>query len=217
MRRPLLTLLAMALAALTIACGGPGEGGAEGGAEGARQAATEIAQAFVPRADQFGVERFKLVYDLEGQETGTRTMWVEEYGARVGMEDDLAIYNQQQHRLYYWDGERGYMKDLPDGQSSSSPLRMKSSEPTSFATAPESGLTTVGYERIGDKDVAGKTCQHWKNAQFSFEGCRWKNIELEFLNGAGTQRIIQRSTATEYVEGEGIPDRIKALAEGGRD
>jgi hypothetical protein len=95
-------------------------------------------------------------------------------------------------------------------------LRTKSSEPTSFATTPAKDLTTVGYERIGDKVIVGKTCEHWKNGQFNFEGCRWSNIELEFLNGAGTARILQRTVATELVEGEGIPDRIKALAEGGR-
>lgn len=220
MRRVFLSMSTMIFATLNItACGESDQVDDQDAnatpAQTAQQVATDIAAAFVPQADQFGVERFKIVFDIEGQETGTRTMWVEEYGTRVGVEDNLTVYNQTQHRLYFWDGSRGHMKDLPDGPSSSSPLRTKSSEPTSFATTPASDLATVGYERIGDKDIVGKTCEHWRNDQFNFEGCRWNRIELEFLNGAGTDRIIQRSVATELVEGEGIPDRIKALAQGG--
>ncbi|MFQ5677040.1 MAG: hypothetical protein ACE5G1_14185, partial [bacterium] len=92
------------------------------------------------------------------------------------------------------------------------PIRTKVSEPTSFATLPGSALEQAKYERVGEKTIVGKRCEHWKNDQFNFEGCRWKNIEFEFLNGAGTKEILQRSVASEFVEGEGIPDRITALA-----
>lgn len=202
--------------ALTLGCGGDAskdqtDDQASNAGSDVQQAVEDLAAAFVPRADQFGVEQFKVVYDLEGQETGTRTMWVEDFGARVGIEDNLTIYNQPQHKLYYWDGDQGHMKDLPDGQVSSMRLRMKSSEPTSFATTPGDQLQSVGYEQLGEKDIVGITCEHWKNDQFNYEGCRWKNIELEFLNGAGTEQIIQRSIASEYVEGEAIPERIKAI------
>lgn len=182
-------------------------------ADDAVETAERAAEAFVPEADQFGVGQFKIVYDLEGQETGTRTMWVEDYGAHVGLEDSLTVYGESQHKLYYWDGDRSHLKDLPDGQVFSTGIRTKASEPTSFATTPARTLELIGYERVGEKTILGRTCEHWKNDQLNYEGCRWNNIELEFLNGAGTERIIQRSTASEFVEGERIPDRIRALAQ----
>jgi hypothetical protein len=173
----------------------------------------QLARDLVPPVDQFGVEQFKVVYALDGQETGTRTMWVEGYGTRVGIEEDLTVFGQAKRSVYYWDGNLSHMKDLPDGEVSAIEIRTKVSEPTAFAITPASDLEVVGYARVGEKNVAGLTCEHWKNDQLNYEGCRWNSIELEFLNGAGTPTIVQRVTATEFVDGEGIPDRIRALAE----
>jgi hypothetical protein len=168
--------------------------------------------AVVPPADRFGVETFRVVFELEGQETGRRTMWVEDHGSRVGIEEELTGYGGPQRKLYYWDGARSHMQDLPDGEVYTTTIRTKVSEPTAFATTSAADLERVGYERLGEKTVAGKTCEHWKNARFNYEGCRWNGIELEFLNGAGTDKILQRTVAVEFVEGEGIPDRVKAIA-----
>ena len=207
--------VALGVILLVSGCGEGEEADAEQPAEtgNAVELAERTAEAFVPAADQFGVEQFKVVFALEGQQTGTRTMWVEDYGARVGMEDSLTVYTEQQHKLYYWDGSQSHLLDLPDGEVYSTGIRTRDSEPTSFATTPASDLELVGYERLGEKTLVGQTCEHWQNTQLNYEGCRWNNIELEFLNGAGTDRIIQRSIATEFVEGEGIPDRIRAMAE----
>ncbi|NNF57427.1 MAG: hypothetical protein HKN04_04225 [Rhodothermaceae bacterium] len=216
MRAFLQGVAAVAFVALIVSgCGedAPDAASSTEGEDTAAEMAEQVAEAFVPAADQFGVEQFKVVYALEGQETGTRTMWVEDYGARVGMEDSLTLYSERQHKLYYWDGDQSHLLDRPDGEVYSTGLRVKASEPTAFATTPASSLETVGYERLGEKTLVGHTCEHWQNTQLNYEGCRWNNIELEFLNGAGTDRILQQSVATEFVEGEGIPDRIRALAE----
>jgi len=180
-----------------------------------QDAVETIAEAFVPEAGEFGVERFKIVYELEGQETGTRTMWVEAHGERVAVEETVSMFGMQETKVQYWDGERSHMKNRPDAAVSAMRLRTKLTEPTSFATTPAVDLERVGYQRAGDKTIAGVTCEHWINENLNYDGCRADHIEFEFVNGAGTDRIIQRVTATEYVEGEGIPDRLKALAQGG--
>jgi hypothetical protein len=204
----------LTLALLTLTGCGDSENATDGdGTADAAEVASEIAAGFVPAADQFGVATFKIVYQLEGQETGTRTMWVEDHGGRVAVEDDLTVYNMPKRSLYYWDGSRSHMQDLPDGDVFRTPVRTKASEPTAFATTAASGLTTIGYTRIGDKTIAGRTCEHWKQDALNFEGCRWNSIELEFLNGAGTDRVIQRTLAVELVEGERIPERFTALVD----
>lgn len=213
-------IIMAALGVALAACGGEkaetGNGGGTGAAANASEgagmvAAREAAEAFVPEADQFGVKRFKIVYELEGQTDGMRTMWVEDYGARVGLEFDARTYGEADVSQMYWNGEKMFLRRKPDDPVFPT-IRVKDSEPTSFAVTDAADLTRVGYERLGEKTIAGKTCEHWKNETLNFEGCRWNNIELEFLNGAGTDRIIQRVTAVEYVEGEGVPDRLKALA-----
>lgn len=184
----------------------------DAGQEQATRAARETAERFVPKADQFGVKRFKIVYDLEGQTDGRRTMWVENYGERVGLEYDAATYGEADKSQMYWNGERMFLKRKAEDAPMRT-IRVKDSEPTSFAVTKAADLERVGYERLGEKTVAGVTCEHWKNETLNYEGCRWNNIELEFLNGAGTDRIIQRVTAVAFVEGEGMPDRLKALAQ----
>jgi hypothetical protein len=205
---PTLVLLA-AGAVLSLGACADGEPVPEG--DTTADAIDRTISEFVPAADQYGLERFKVVYALEGQETGTRTMWVEDHGGRVAIEEDLTIYGEARHQLSLWDGERMHLKSLPDGEVYSTRIRTKVSEPTSFATTAAQDLERVGYRRLGEKTIAGRACQHWKQDQLNFEGCRWERIELEFLNGAGTGRIIQRTTATEVVEGEGIPARFTAL------
>ena len=170
----------------------------------------EFVEAFVPEADQFGVKQFKIVYRLKGQENGTRTMWVEDYGRRVALEDKIKVFNMDQNKLVYWDGEKSHLKNLPDGETFTTGIRTKTTEPSSFATTSASDLELVGYKRIGDKNILGETCEHWINETLTYEGCRWNRIDLEFKVGVGTAKIVQSSVATEYVEGEGIPDRIKS-------
>lgn len=173
---------------------------------------TRTTNATTPNAGMFGVESFRIVYELEGQTTGTRIMYIEAFGERVGIEETSTTYGESQQRKYYWDGDQGHLQRNEGGEVSSMGLRMKDSEPTAFATTPADDLELVGYERIGDKQVAGITCEHWQNTKLNYEGCRWNGIELEFLNGAGTSRILQRTTATEFEEGVSIPAEIKALA-----
>ncbi len=197
---------------LLPACGGAQDKPAPSGeGNAAAQQAAEIVAAFVPAADQFGVKTFKVVYALEGQETGTRTIWVEDHGARVGLEDSLTSYGQAKWWRYYWDGTRSYMQNLPDGEVATSPVRTKPAEPSAFATTPAASLERAGYTRLGEKTILGKTCEHWKNEQFNYEGCRWQHLELEFMNGAGGAKILQRTVATDFVEGEAIPSRITSL------
>jgi hypothetical protein len=207
MKTPLMFALTVLVALMVAGCKDAEE--AAGGA-----VAAELAGVFVPEAGKFGVESFEIVYALEGQENGTRTIWVENGGERVGIESVVTVYGNQQHQLYYWDGARGYMKELPDGKVSSMGLRMKVSEPTSFATTEASGLERAGYERVGDRDVLGHPCEHWKHEGLNYEGARWRGIEMEFHNGAGTGKIVQSTVATSFAEGASIPDRIVALADG---
>jgi len=177
------------------------------------EAVDRAVASFVPEADQFGVERFKIVYEMEGQQTGTRTLWVEDHGDRVAVEERLTIYGVDEHKMNYWDGEATWLKQSPDAAPARTGIRTKASEPSSFAVTPASDLETIGYRRTGEKTVAGRTCEVWVHDGLNYEGCRADHIEYEFLNGAGTPDIIQRATAIEFVEGEGIPDRLKALAE----
>ena len=178
----------------------------------AKKAVEAYADNFIPEANQFGVRAFKIVYEMEGQQTGKRTIYVEDYGARVGLEEETVTFNIEEYKLTYWDGAKSHLK-TNNGPVSSIGIRPVTTEPSSFATTPAADLKLVGYERMGEKTVAGKTCEVWKNANLNYEGCRWNNIELEFANGAGTDKVLQRVTAVEFIEGQGVPAKLKALAQ----
>ena len=188
------------------------EGGVPGMDASVQKEIEDTVNAFIPTAKDFGVRNFKIVYELEGQLDGTRTMWVEDYGARVGVEEDVVFGSLEEHKLTYWDGEKVHLKTNDDAVSSIG-IRPIQTEPSSFSTSSDSDLELVGYERIGDKILVGKTCEHWKNPNLNYDGCRWKHIDLEFLTGApGGDTIAQRTTATSFSEGGAIPNHIKGLA-----
>lgn len=224
MHRTLRSLLALLLVTPLIACGdkapaeppGTEKPGTEKPAEEPtpEKAAPAPEKAEAPKKpdrNAFDIQTVKVVYALEGQTTGTRTLYVEDFGARVGVVEKSTTYGEAKDSAYYWDGKKGHLRRNPGEPVSSMGLRVKVSEPTSFATTPAVDLERVGYVRVGDKTIAGQTCEHWKNEKLNYEGCRWKGFDLEFLNGAGTPKIKQRTTATAVVEGEAIPDAVKAL------
>ena len=166
----------------------------------------EIA-TFIPSAKQFGVKQFKLVSNLEGGPVGTRTLWVEDYGNRVGLLREATFGNFDDYYVGYWDGEKMHFRNAPDAPVQHMAIRLITTEPSSFATTEATQLEAIGYERIGDKVIAGQTCEHWKQTQQDWEGCRLNHIEFAWRIGES-----QNTTATEYVEGESIPAEIKDLA-----
>ena len=180
-------------------------------ADPVKQVIEETVAPFIPEADQFGLQSFKIVYRMEGQQTGTRIMYVEDYGKRVALEEDLTAFNMTEDKITYWDGETVHLK-INDGAVSAIRIRPITTEPSSFATTSAANLELVGYKRLGEKTILGKPCEHWRSEPLNFEGCRWNNIDLENQNGAGTDKVLQSIVAIEFVEGEGIPDHIKAIA-----
>ncbi|MEL6257773.1 MAG: hypothetical protein AAFQ67_01790 [Pseudomonadota bacterium] len=168
--------------------------------------------AFVPTAKQFGVEQFKLVSALGGQRTGVQTLWVEDYGDRVGILVDAKFGQLDDYYMGYWDGEKIHFRGARDGLVQHVAIRPITTEPSAFATTPPNDLQTVGYALQGEKTILGMTCEHWINANFGWEGCRKDHMDLEWNVGINQTTPTQTTIATEYVEGEGIPAEIKALA-----
>ncbi len=164
--------------------------------------------------DAYGVKRAKITYRLEGLIEGTQTLYIDDWGATVAMVTDAAEQAGQRKEHYLWTDGRAYFRDIATGRTWSSALRAKDSEPTSFAITKAKDLERVGYKRQGEKTIAGKTCEHWVHEEFSYDGCRWKRVELEFANGVliGANAGLKR-TATEVVEGAAIPPDLLALAQ----
>lgn len=169
--------------------------------------------------DEYNVESFKVVYEYDGTESGTMTLWVEDYGNRVAMETDLVTkmgrMQQPRRQRAYWDGDRMYLQDLTNDSVWESGLRMKDMEPSAFAITSDQDLERVGYERIGDQTIAGKTCEFWRNEGLNFEACRWNRVDLMSDNRAisdKTDGVRFAKKAVEFVEGEIIPADFKSLA-----
>lgn len=175
----------------------------------------------IPRGlDKFDLETFKVVYRHDGSETGTSTLWVEDYGERAAMDVDIVTklgnFEQRRRQHNYWDGERVYMHDLEADSRFDTVMRPKDMEPAAFAVTSSDDLVRVGYERIGDLTIAGQTCEHWRNDSINYEACRWKRIELMSKNAAlaeATGGLTLQKEAVELVEGEGIPEEFKSLAD----
>lgn len=211
--------------ALTIpaACGdASAPGAADSGEQAAGGAAGEIvdnALSGVPAnlaLDQFGIDTIKVVFSHFGSEEGTRTMWIENYGERVAIQRDYVTrfgsFEEPTRNIAYWDGERIYMHNLVNDQRSDMGLRQRDMEPASVTITSPTDLVNVGYERVGEMTIAGRTCEHWRNANLNYETCFWNRIELLSLNGYLEEGgFTLKHEAVEIVEGENIPEEIRAL------
>ncbi len=164
--------------------------------------------------DQFGIDTVKIVFEHSGSEQGRSTLWIENYGERVAIETDLTTVLGPDRSYAYWDGDRLYRRDLETDELYDTPLRQRNMEPASVTIIAPADLAAAGYERLGDITIAGVACEHWRNPTINYETCFWNRIELLSINGLIEDGgFMLRHEAVEIVEGEGIPEDIRALAQ----
>ena len=222
-----LTAVAVLVLLVPASCGEPNvtdatttpEQGAEGGGNGSvpdvvEQAINQVAASLA--YDQFVVAMVKVVFQHFGSEEGQSTLWIENFGERVAVETDLVTrfgsFEEPNRRQAYWDGDRLYSRDLTNDELFDIGIRQKNMEPAAVTVISPADLESVGYERLGEMMITGQSCEHWRNPTIRYESCFWNRIELLSINGLLEDGGFSlKFEAVEIVEGEGIPDEIRAL------
>jgi hypothetical protein len=159
----------------------------------------------------YEVQNVRVVYRLEGPQRGTSTLWIEEGGLRVAARDAYTDFSGEVDQDVYWDGSAAHFRP-EGGEVGHSPFIPNRFQPSTIATEDPAMIQRLGYVQTEMRTVAGKPCQVWHNASARIELCVWQGVNLQEFIEEGQAQF--RRIATEVVEGERIPDEIRALAEG---
>jgi hypothetical protein len=211
MRNIALVLLLLFLAA----CGQPQQQAAvEAPAQNAGPAPEQLPPPPPPPPgpqEGFDVQNVRINYRLEGPQRGTTTLWIEEGGLHVAARDSYTDFSGEVDQDVYWDGRAAHFRP-EGGEIGHSPFIPNRFQPSTMATENPEMIARLGFQQIEMRTVAGKPCQVWRNDGARIELCVWQGINLQEFIEQGDAQF--RRIATEVVEGERIPDDLRALAEG---
>jgi hypothetical protein len=205
--------IALASALALAACSPPTatDSTSAGDARGAETAAAPSG------GERIGVETVRVSFRQDGPRAmgvaiqGTRLVWYEAYGARVGVLEQVGPGGQNLSNVrQFWDGatKTSYLQngDQPVSRQSNWP-GVNSIEISAMVRSGEAERAAIGWTRQGERQIAGQTCEEWVTDRPAHaELCVWRGIDL-YSSALGVTR-----EAIEIVEGERIPAEIGALA-----
>ncbi len=151
----------------------------------------------------FEVASGKITFEYLGKWTGSETVWFDQYGKRVVIEQDIHQSSKNHNKVkMIWTGDKrtsyncNYISMSEEVNSSENPfIRPKDTELSMFSHGDATQLS-YSYDHIGDKMVAGKQTSGWKSKSHNIEGWIWKGIDLEYNN----MGIIKKATSFESIK-----------------
>lgn len=132
----------------------------------------------------FDIKSAKIVYKIaNGPQSGTQTLYIDDYGAKAVLVLDLKSKYDVNNQTLYWNGKQTIMINHETKAVSKSPFRPKATEPPALANTGEQIRKSIGYEKLGDETIAGKTCEVWFNAKQNFKYYLWNKFALKMVLG----------------------------------
>lgn len=187
-------------------------------ADGIANAETTPAAPIQNNFKRYAVKSAIIEYALSGVQTGTETVYIDDWGRREARytQSDMNMMGQtmKANRLTLIDGEWIYAIDL----DKKSGTKIKNPMLEMAATAHQDGdLTQMGIEmmtkmggvKTGTEEVAGKPCDVWEIKAMSTKSWIWNSIPLKTEASMGEMSMA--STATKVEEGAAIPQEKLAL------
>ncbi len=214
------TCAVLSLAVLSLALAACGDGAPDGedaaGAGNTPSAAVENTGPEKAGTDaapyRFGTETAAIVYAHQGSLSGTSTLYIEQWGERAAIVENLLGSGGARNQTALWIEDRMFVHDHAREESWATGIRYRALEPSMFAAATDKQLELAGYERIGAMEIAGQTCEHWRNPTMKLEACRWNGFDLLLVTGQQEDgRFTTKKIAVDIVTDTAIPEDILAL------
>lgn len=145
----------------------------------------------------FAIKAAKIVYNYtDGQETGTETLYFDDYGAVAVMAVDRKSKYSTVNQTVIWKDKKSTIINHENKTVAKSSFRPKATEPPAIADTDEQTRKNIGYEKLADETIAGKTCEVWFNAKQNFKYCLWNKIALKEALGTS---IVREATLAEEI------------------
>ncbi|MFT5858890.1 MAG: hypothetical protein ACI865_000984 [Flavobacteriaceae bacterium] len=157
----------------------------------------------------FEVESGKITFEYSGKWTGTETVWFDQYGKRVVIEQDIyhSARNHNKTKMI-WTGDKessyncNYISMGEETNSSANAfMRPKDTELSLFAHGDATQLAQ-NYSQIGDDMKAGKQASGWKSRSNDIIGWIWKGIDLEYNNMGVIKTALKFEELSEIPKGQ---------------
>lgn len=150
-----------------------------------------------PGKNMFAIKAAKIVYNYTGGgETGTETFYFDDYGAVAVMVVDRKSKYSTVNQTTIWKNKQSTIINHETKSAVKSSFRPKAMEPPSLADTDEKTRKNLGYEKLADETIAGKSCEVWFNAKQNFKYCLWNKITLKEALGTA---VAREATAVEEI------------------
>lgn len=174
-------------------------------------AQNKLAAEPIKKFFQFKSVRIDFVYT--GIFEGKDTYYIDDWGNTVVIVEDRKELGNQLKQTSIWKDEQTTIYNHLQKNVWRGKMRMKATEPPAVASIAESQLQTVGYKKMPDEQIAGKTCTVYDHSNFKIKYWLWKGIDLKIINrSVGTEGYVRE--AVNVVEDVAIPADLLAVPAG---
>lgn len=166
--------------------------------------------ASVNQYKRYSVKSAVIEYALSGIQTGTETVYIDDYGKREARytQADMNVMGQtmKSNRLTLLDEDWIYAIDLDkkSGAKIKNPMfeSLRASAPDGdYSQVSLDLMQKMGGQKIGTEEIAGKTCDVWEMKDMETKSWLWNVIPLKTESKMGE---LQMSTVATKVD-EGVP------------
>jgi hypothetical protein len=203
-----LLLIFTATLLLTLGCGqNDKSGNKETSSANKGETSPEKKNEDKPANRLFDIKAYKIVFNYTGgPSTGTETFYFDDYGEVAVLVADKKTQYDRTRQTTIWKDKSSTIIDHEKKIVSKSPFRPRSTEPEGIAALSPDAKKGIGYERMADETIAGKTCEVWFNAKANIKYWFWNKIALKLSNqGAYTKE------ATTVEEINAIPAELMEI------
>ncbi len=159
----------------------------------------------------FDIKAAKIVYQFTGKPlyAGDETFYFDDYGNIAVLIMDKGSNLNRNHTTSIWKDKKTTLVNHETKKVATSPFRVKETEPPGIADISDASRKGIGYEKMPDETVAGKTCEVWYNKKMNIKYYLWKKIELKLENQG-----VYVKEATSVEEISGIPSEVMKIPDG---
>lgn len=163
----------------------------------------------------FQVKSAKIEYTYSGAFEGKETFYFDNWGNTVVMVQDMKEFGNEVKQTTIWKDNQTtiYKHNDPEKKAWEGRMRPKATEPPAAARLSEAQLKSVGYEKLADETIAGKTCTVYENKNLKVKYWLWNSVELKIINHSVGGQGYERE-AVKVEENAGIPESLLVLPEG---
>ncbi len=161
----------------------------------------------------FQIESVRIDFTYSGIFEGKETFYIADWGNTVVIVEDKKEFGNQVKQTSIWKDKLSTIYNHLEKKVWQGKIRAIATEPPAVAGIAESQLEMVGYKKMTDEQIAGKTCTVYENSNLKVKYWLWKGIDLKIVNRSVGQEGYVRE-ATSVVENVAIPEKLLAVPEG---